>query len=74
MSTVQPHPPTAGIFGELLSPVLDADSPTSRLYNPHLDPRTRAFDFVARFSGGERRFEGALRSDSTQAVRNSSAR
>lgn len=52
-----------GVFGEFLSPVLDADSPTSRLYDPHIDPGTGAFEFTVRFKDGERRFTGAIRSD-----------
>jgi len=53
-----------GVFGELRSPVLEADSPTSRLYDPHFDPKTGTVDFTVRFKDGERRFAGTLRSDS----------
>ena len=40
---------SVGIFGQLLSPVLDADSPTSRLYDTRLDNKTGALSFTARF-------------------------
>src|SRR5262249_36348613 len=53
-----------GVFGELLSPVLEADSPTSRLYESHLEPGTGAIRFTVRFGDGERRFAGTLRSGS----------
>ena len=53
-----------GVFGELLTPVLDADSPTSRLYDSRFDPKTGAIDFTARFTDGERRFTGTLRPES----------
>lgn len=52
-----------GVFGELRSPVLEADSPTSRLYDPHFDLKTGTMDFTVRFGDGERRFAGTLRSD-----------
>lgn len=52
-----------GVFGELLSPVLEADSPTSRLYDPHIDLKTGALEFTVRFKDGERRFTGIFRSD-----------
>lgn len=50
-----------GIFGELLSPVLDADSPTSRLYDPTLDSRSGALQFSAKFPIGQLHFSGVLR-------------
>ena len=52
-----------GVFGELRSPVLEADSPTSRLYDPHFDPKTGTVSFAVRFMDGERLFAGTLRSD-----------
>jgi hypothetical protein len=63
-----------GIFGELLSPVLDADSPTSRLYAPRLEPRAGRLSFAVRFEDGERRFTGALRSDAVTGVLQRAAR
>ena len=42
-----------GIFGELSSPVLDADSPTSRLYDVAFDSRTSALQFGAKFRDGQ---------------------
>ena len=57
-----------GVFGELRSPVLEADSPTSRLYDPHFDPKTGTVDFTVRFNDGERRFAGTLRSDSVTGI------
>ena len=53
-----------GVFGELRSPILEADSPTSRLYDIHFDPKTEALSFMARFEDGERRFAGTLRANS----------
>ena len=52
---------TAGIFGELLSPVLDADSPSSRLYNLHFDAKSGTLSFTARFPDTHA-FDGHLRS------------
>lgn len=52
-----------GVFGELRSPVLEADSPTSRLYSAHLDPGTGVLKFSVRFGDGERHFVGSLRPD-----------
>ena len=57
-----------GIFGQLLSPVLEADSPASRLYDAHLDGKTGALSFTARFPDGERRFAGKLGSGSLTAT------
>ena len=51
---------TPGIFGQLLSPVLEADSPASRLYDAHFDGKTGAIGFMVRFDDGERRFMGRL--------------
>jgi len=53
---------TAGIFGELLSPVLDADSPASRLYNLDFDAKSGALSFTARFPDTHA-FDGHLRSN-----------
>jgi hypothetical protein len=50
-----------GIFGELSSPVLDADSPTSRLYDVTFDSRTGALHFSAKFRDGQLQFSGILR-------------
>ena len=52
----------AGIFGELLSPVLDADSPTSRLYELHYDATSGALSFIARFPDTHS-FDGRLGSN-----------
>ena len=49
-----------GVFGELLSPVLDADSPTSRLYDAVLVVPSNDLSFEARTSGGNLRFSGRL--------------
>ncbi len=50
----------AGVFGELLSPVLEADSPTSRLYDASLVPKQNAVRFAARFPSRRIAFEGKL--------------
>lgn len=57
-----------GIFGQLLSPVLEADSPASRLYDGRFDGKTGAISFSARFPDGERRFAGRLGADSVPAT------
>ena len=49
-----------GIFGELSSPVLDADSPTSRLYDIAFDSRTSSLQFSAKFRDGQLQFTGIL--------------
>jgi hypothetical protein len=49
-----------GLFGEILSPVLEADSPPSRLYDTRYDPGSGAATFSARFPDGEQRFELVL--------------
>ena len=49
-----------GFFGELSSPVLDADSPTSRLYDVNWNPTLRRLEFVARPGGGTVRIVGVL--------------
>ncbi len=51
-----------GIFGELSSPLLEADSPTSRLYDVYFDPGKATLRFRARFRYGELEFSGVLRS------------
>lgn len=50
-----------GVFGELLSPVLDADSPDSRLYDAFFDPKLGALRFEAHFPHGDLQFSGTLR-------------
>ena len=52
----------AGIFGELSTPLLDADSPTSRLYDVFFDPETKTLRFRAEFGDEQLEFTGALRS------------
>lgn len=49
-----------GVFGELLHPVLDADSPISRLYQASLNPKSGRVTFTARFPDAAIRFEGEL--------------
>ena len=57
-----------GIFGELSSPVLDADSPTSRLYDVAFDSRTGALQFSSRFRDGQLQFNGILRGRTIEAT------
>ena len=52
---------STGIFGEWLSPVLDADSPVSRLYDAQFNAKSRALSFTARFRESEQRFDGYIR-------------
>ena len=52
-----------GVFGELLSPVLDADSPTSRLYEPRFDAASGNVAFVVHFPPEQWAFSGVLRSN-----------
>jgi hypothetical protein len=52
-----------GLFGELLHPVLDADSPTSRLSAVAFDSSTGTLIFRARFGTDDRQFEGTLEAD-----------
>lgn len=59
---------TKGIFGELLRPVLDADSPTSRLYDATFDSRSGALRFSSKFRNGQLRFAGVLRGRKLQAT------
>lgn len=56
-----------GIFGQLSSPVLDADSPTSRLYDTSFDSKSGSLIFGARFTDGQLRFIGVLRNKSIEA-------
>lgn len=51
-----------GLFGELLSPLLDADSPTSRLYEPRFDAASGTVAFVVHFPPEQWAFRGVLRS------------
>lgn len=51
-----------GVFGELLSPVLEADSPTSRIYKATFDPKSGALQFSAKFRMEQIKFTGVLRS------------
>jgi hypothetical protein len=50
-----------GIFGELSSPVFDADSPTSRLYDVAYNSQTGKLKFNSRFADGNLQFNGVLR-------------
>jgi hypothetical protein len=52
-----------GIFGELLSPVLDADSPTSRLYESRFAAASGNVAFVVHFPPEQWAFSGVLRSN-----------
>ena len=49
------------VFGEFSSPVLEADSPTSRLYDAVFDSRTGALQFNSRFRDRQLQFSGVLR-------------
>jgi hypothetical protein len=49
-----------GAFGELLHPVLDADSPISRLLDVQFDPKSGALTFGARFREGDEVYVGRL--------------
>ena len=53
---------STGIFGELSSPLLDADSPTSRLYDVYFEPGMGTLKFRARFADEQLDFNGVLRS------------
>jgi hypothetical protein len=50
-----------GVFGEFLSPVLEADSPNSRLYDAFFDPNLGTLRFEAHFPFGNLQFTGVLR-------------
>jgi len=52
-----------GIFGEIAYPVLDADSPASRLYDAHFDAKSGALSFRAKLGIGELVFSGVLSSN-----------
>ncbi len=52
-----------GIFGELASPIVEADSPTSRLYDVQFDAKSGALSFSTRFPDGPQRFDGQVRGD-----------
>lgn len=49
-----------GVFGELLHPVLDQDSPTSRLLDAQFDPKSGALSFGARFEKDNEAYVGRL--------------
>jgi hypothetical protein len=50
-----------GIFGVLLSPVLDVDSPSGRLRDVQFDEKLGRFAFTARYEGMAFTFAGRLR-------------
>ena len=56
------------MFGQWLSPVLDADSPTSRLYEPAFESNSGALSFTSRIPGAEARFVGQLRDGQVRGV------
>jgi hypothetical protein len=58
-----------GVFGQWVSPVLDADSPVSRLYGLTFDAKSGAISFTTRIPGAEQRFEGHV---SDQLIRGTS--
>jgi hypothetical protein len=49
-----------GVFGELLHPVLDADSPSSRLLDVQFDPKSGALSFGVRFRNESEAYVGRL--------------
>jgi hypothetical protein len=49
-----------GFFGEFSSPILEADSPTSRLYDTQYTAATRTLTFRAKFADGERYVSGVI--------------
>lgn len=57
-----------GIFGEMSYPVLDADSPTSRLYDAHFDEKSGALSFRAELGLGELFFSGTLSSNAIEGT------
>ncbi len=63
-----------GVFGELLAPVLEADSPASRLYDVRFDPGTGTLAFTARLPEEEQRFTGTLRADAVAGTLRHGAR
>jgi hypothetical protein len=58
-----------GLFGQWVSPVLGADSPTSRLYDLTFDAKSGAISFATRIPGAGQRFEGRV---SDQLIRGTS--
>lgn len=57
-----------GIFGKLLTPVLDADSPTSALYDATFDSRSGALRFSAKVGNGQLLLNGVLRGRISQGT------
>jgi hypothetical protein len=57
-----------GIFGELLSPVLEADSPSAPLLDVQFDPKSGSLTFTARVRGQEHKFVGRLRRKMVKGV------
>ena len=57
-----------GVFGEFRNPVLEADSPTSRLYDVKFDPATGALEFRVRVPVEDTWFSGTLRRDSVAGI------
>lgn len=49
-----------GVFGELSSPMREADSPASRLYDVDFNPQTGSLDLGAKFFSGQLHFSGIL--------------
>lgn len=56
------------VFGVLLTPVLDADSPTSRLYDASFDSRSGALQFRAKVGNGQLLLSGVLSERIIQAT------
>jgi len=62
---------SGGIFGELILPSLEADSPSSRLYDARLEDKGGAISFTARFPWmhpAEWQFSGVFRANSISGV------
>jgi hypothetical protein len=57
-----------GIFGELLSPVLDADSSSGQLLDVQFDGKSGRLTFTARVRGEEHKFAGRLRPRTMKGV------
>jgi len=57
-----------GVFGEFRHPVLEADSPTSRLYDVQFNPASGALEFRVRVPIEDTWFSGTLRSDSVAGI------
>lgn len=49
-----------GLFGELLYPVLEVDSPTSRIHDATYDAGTKTLRFKTHFPDGDQDFSGRL--------------